>query len=232
MRAFRAVDEEASCYQFIEGHQKTLDSYYGRIKVTSTAPDWINNRGTIVVFAENEDGTKLYGGARIQMSDGVNPLPIESAISSKDPTIHKYVKKGTAEICGLWNSKEVTGMGIGSIILGRVTAALCGLLPLDTIFMLCAPVTVRMCGRVGCIIFTKVGNNGIFYYPKEDFIATAMVIPDPLELSHADPGERLIILNLRENPRQILVQAGPKGKLKVSYNLEIPKILTADYYLS
>jgi len=232
IRAFRAVDEEASCYRFLEEHQKMLNLYYEGVKVTSSTPDWIYNAGTIVVLVESEDQSKLYGGARIQMADGINPLPIETAISSKDPAIHRYVKQGSAEICGLWNSKEVSGMGIGSIILGRVTAAICGFLPLDTIYMLCAPVTVRMCSRVGCMIFTKVGKNGIFYYPKEDFIATAMVIPDPGELSHADLGERSKILALRLNPYQTIIEEGPKGSMSVTYNLEIPAITIADYYLA
>lgn len=230
IRAFRAIDDIESCYRFLEGHTKILE-IYGVTKVTSLNPDWVYNAGTIVVMVENEDQTKVYGGARIQMYDGVLPLPIQTAIGHYDPKIHALVTKGSAEICGLWNSREVTGMGIGSIILGRVTCALVGMLPLVKTFMLCAPVTVKMCTSVGCVMVKEIGNNGLFYYPKDDLIATAMVIPDPKTIINAEELERNWIFNLRSNPVVTIQETTARGPLEIAFDLEIPEIKFENFYV-
>jgi hypothetical protein len=44
-----------------------------------------------------------------------------------------------------------------------------------------------------------VGNNGTFYYPKQDLIATTMVVTDLDELSTAEPGHREAIFTIRQN---------------------------------
>lgn len=230
IRAFRAIHDEESCFRFIDGHQKILE-VYGITKITSNNTEWVYNRGTIVVMVESDDQKKVYGGARIQMYDGVMPLPIQSAISRYDAKINDLVDKGSSEICGLWNSREVTGMGIGSIILGRVTGALIGMLPIYKTFMLCAPVTVKMCTSTGCVLVTEIGNNGLFYYPKDDLIATAMVVPDTKTMQHAEPVEREWMFRLRENPSQIITEQTARGPLEIAFNLRIPEIDISDFYL-
>lgn len=162
------------------------------------------------------------GGARVQIADGILPLPIETAIGKYDEKIYAYVKKGSAEICGMWNSKEVAGMGIGSQVLARVGVVLGAQLPIDTYHVLCAPITTRVGKRVGFVIDESLGNNGTFFYPKDDFLATAMVINDPYELPYADPKEKLLIADLRENPIQSKIEVGPKGSYDVNYSLKIP----------
>ena len=229
IRAFRAIDEEESCFRFIDGHQKILE-VYGITKITSNNTEWVYNRGTIVVMVENEDGSKVYGGARIQMYDGVMPLPIQTAISRYDSKINQLVDKGSSEICGLWNSREVTGMGIGSIILGRVTGALIGMLPIYKTFMLCAPVTVKMCTSTGCVLVTEIGNNGLFYYPKDDLIATAMVVPDTRTMEHAEPVEREWMFKLREKPNQVIIENTARGPLEIDFHLGVPVIDVSDFY--
>ena len=230
IRAFRAIDDIDSCFNFLAGHQRILE-IYGITKITSNNHDWIYNPGTIVIMVENEDRSKVYGGARIHLYDGENALPIQTAVSNYDPKIDQLVEKGSSEICGLWNSKEVIGMGIGSIILGRVTSSLTSRLPIKKTFMLCAPATVKMCSRVGCTLITEIGNNGLFYYPKDDLIATAMIIPDPDTLIHAEDNERELIFNLRNNPIQEKLEKGPKGEYKVEYNLELPEMNYSDFFL-
>jgi len=221
VRAFVAPDDPEACMRFYEGHSKLLEIYYGIAKITSGNVDWIQHRNTIVVIVEDETGTKTYGGARVQMADGVLPLPIETAIGKYDPKIYEYVRKGSAEICGMWNSKEVAGMGIGSLILCRVSVALMSQLPIDRVHVLCAPITTRMGRRVGAEIDTSLGNDGTFYYPKDDFIATAMVIPDVDTVNNADPNERNLIQELRKDPVQTRTESGPKGSYDVNYNLKI-----------
>lgn len=224
IRAFRAIDDQEACLKFIEGHRRLLEIHFGVAKVTSTNVDWVKSEHTIVIIVENETGDKVYGGARVQMVDGEIPLPIEHALGHYDPKIFDVVKPGCAEICGMWNSMEVAGMGIGSLILCRVSVAIVNQLPVDKIYMLCAPVTTRMGKRVGAVIEDSLGDKGIFFYPKDDFVATAMAILDVDDLVHAEEKERLNILELRNKPNQLKIEKGPKGEFEVMYQLEIPNL--------
>jgi hypothetical protein len=78
IRAFRAVDEPGTCLKFIEGHRRVL-SIYGIENITTNTTDWMYQRSIFVIVVETLDGSKLYGGVRIQVADGINPLPIETA---------------------------------------------------------------------------------------------------------------------------------------------------------
>ena len=46
-------------------------------------------------------------------------------------------------------------------------------------------------------------------------------------LDHADPKEKLLIADLRENPVQSKIEVGPKGSYEVHYNLKIPARATS-----
>ena len=222
IRAFRAVDDYDASMRFIEGHRRLLEIHFGVAKVTSSNNEWVKSESTIVLIVENEDGTKVYGGGRVQMVDGKIPLPIQHALGHYDPKINEMVKPGCAEICGMWNSMEVAGMGIGSLILGRICVAVVNQLPIDKIYVLCAPVTTRMGKRVGAVVEESLGDKGIFFYPKDDFVATAMAIYDVDTLVHAEEKERQAIFDLRSNPNQTKTEKGPKGEFEVNYKLEIP----------
>ncbi|SMO81346.1 hypothetical protein [Solitalea koreensis] len=221
IRVFKAPNDPDTCVRFVEGHQRLLEIHYGIAKVTSGGAEWTTHENTIVIVAENLEGTKVYGGARVQLADARVPLPIETAIGKYDSSIHTMANKGSAEICGLWNSREVAGLGIGSIFMARVGIAICDQLPVDKVFFLCAPVTVRIGKRIGGEVETALGDNGIFYYPKDDFVATSMIIRDPLTLNKAEPVEHERIMSLRQNPIQQKNESGPKGSLEVDYQLEI-----------
>lgn len=223
VRAFFAPDDPEACMRFYEGHSKLLQIYFGINKITSGNQDWISHRNTVVVIVEDDTGAKTYGGARVQIADGVLQLPIEMAIGKYDPKIYTDVVPGSAEICGLWNSKEVAGMGIGSLILSRVCVALMTQLPVKNVHVLCAPITTRGAKRVGAVIDTSLGNEGVFYYPKDDLVATAMIIRDIHEVSSAEQVEKDLIFNLRANPNQIRTETGPKGSFEVNYQLGLPQ---------
>lgn len=224
IRAFRAIDDQEACMKFIEGHRRLLEIHFGVAKVTSSSQDWVKSENTIVIIVEDETGEKVYGGARVQMVDGKIQLPIEHALGHYDPRIFDFVKTGCAEICGMWNSMEVAGMGIGSLILCRVCVSIVNQLPIEKIYVLCAPVTTRMGKRVGAVVEESLGDKGIFFYPKDDFVATAMAILDVDVLAHAEEKERENIFELRETPNQLKIEKGPKGEFEVLYQLEIPKL--------
>lgn len=228
IRTFKAPDDPEACEKFIVGHQKLLE-IFGISKITSNRQDWVDDEHTIVILVEDKDTRAVYGGARVQMVSNRFSLPIETAIGKYDDKIYEMINQdqlqgGTCEICGLWNSREVAGMGIGSYILSRVGVAITKQLPVVSLFVLCAPITVKMGLRLGCTVERELGNDGLFYYPKDDLIATVMRLKDVDDLSLATDVEREKILSLRQNPHQFVVERGPKGAFEVEYNLEIPHL--------
>lgn len=228
IRTFKAPDDPEACEKFIIGHKKLLE-IFGITKITSNRQDWVDDENTIVILVEDKETKIVYGGARLQVVSGKYSLPIEIALGKYDAAIHEMVKAdfhsgGASELCGLWNSREVAGMGIGSYILCRVGASIASQLALGSIFVLCAPITVRMGKRVGAVVENTLGNEGLFYYPKDDLIATAMRLRDIYDLNHADQTEQEKILSLRENPHQLIMERGPKGTFEVEYNLKIPNL--------
>jgi len=192
--------------------------------ITSARLLWMDDPDTYVIMVESEDGEKVYGGARIQQARGNLPLPVEDAVTKFDPNIHTFVKEriaeGTGELCGLWNSREVAGLGIGSIYLSRIGVALAQQLKLNSLFALCAPATVKNSNRVGFVVDERLGNQGTFYYPKEGLVATSVILTDVPVLSTADPDERPKIFELSEHPVQIANELSPRGKeLILDYDL-------------
>lgn len=224
IKAFRAINNTEACQKYIDGHRKILE-IYGVTKVTSANTDWASDPASFVIMVESASTGKILGGARIQVAQGSLPLPIEEAVGEMDSSIYNIIKEygkgATGELCGLWNSREVAGMGIGSIFLGRVGVAITTQLNLNSVFALCSPATLANCKRVGFIIEKSLGNNGTFYYPKEDLLATALVIPNPVTIENAELLERESILNLRQKPRQRKTEIGPKGEIEVEYDLII-----------
>lgn len=227
LRAFRAIDDPASCELFIEGHTRVLTSI-GVTKVTSSRHDWMFNPAAFVIIVESLDKSQVYGGARIHVAGGSQLLPIEEATGRLDETVYQMVKsyaiEGTGEVCGLWNSREIAGYGIGSIFMLRATIAITSQLGLKSLLALCAPYTVDMAKSVGYKLEDSVGNAGTFYYPKLDLIATAMALPDINLLTLADEQEKNAIFNLRNNLAIIRIEELRGKKIEIHYEISIDKI--------
>jgi hypothetical protein len=226
IKVFRAVDNVDLCQKYVDGHVRVL-AIYGITMITSAKVQWFEDPDTYVIMVESEDGEKLYGGARVQVAKGNYELPIENAIKKFDPSILQIVEDsiplGTGELCGLWNSREVAGLGIGSIYLGRVGVAVAMSLKLHNLFALCAPATVKNCMRVGFEVEERLGDRGGFFYPKEGLVATAVTLHDVAMLSKAEEDEKFKILALRDNPIQDVEDLSARGKkLEISYNLVLP----------
>lgn len=228
IRTFRAPDDPEACQKFIIGHKKLLE-IFGITQITSNRQDWVDDPSTIVILVEHMETKVVYGGARVQIVSKQFPLPIQTAIGKYDEKIFDLINEdvargGTCEICGLWNSREVAGMGIGSYILSRVGVAIAKQLPVVSLFVLCAPITVKMGLRLGCTVERTLGNEGLFYYPKDDLVATVMRMKNIDDLSLATEVEREKILALRAQPQQTILEKGPKGEYLVKYDLLIPDV--------
>ncbi|NVJ87359.1 MAG: hypothetical protein HWE15_13700 [Algoriphagus sp.] len=212
--AFRAVDDRERCEKFIEGHRMVLESI-GVKKVTSANNDWMFNPDVIVVIVESSEDNMVYGGARIHKANDKFPLPMVEAIEELDSSIKDVINKdldaGTGEICGLWNSRKVTGLGIGAIFMSKACLALTPKLGLTSLYALFAPMTVKLGLEMGYEVLTEVGNNGTFYYPKLDLIATAMKLHDAVNLPKTSEEHRESIFEIRNNKR-LLINENYRGR--------------------
>lgn len=227
LRAFRAIDDPTSCKLFLEGHEQVLTSI-GVTKVTSSKDEWTRNPAAFVLIVESLDRTKVYGGARIHVAGGTQPLPIEQATGMMDDSVFdlvwKYAQNGTGEGCGLWNSREISGYGIGSIFLTRAGVAIAPQIGINSLFALCAPYTVKLSESVGYRLETSIGTNGTFYYPKLDLVATTMILKDLKNLSNTNEENKKAIFELRSNLNCVRVEVLRNKEIEIHYDLEIPNI--------
>ncbi|RRN76941.1 hypothetical protein EIM50_22125 [Pseudoxanthomonas sp. SGD-10] len=225
LRAFRAIDDPKTCELFIEGHTQVLTNI-GVTKVTSSKNEWMYNPAAFVLIVESLDKKKVYGGVRIHVAGGSQPLPIEEATGRLDPSVYDlvydYAQQGTGEFCGLWNSREIAGYGVGSIFLSRACVAISSQIGLNSIMALCAPYTVQMGINSGYEVETSVGNKGTFYYPKLDLIATTMILKDPETLSKAIDEERNAIFRLREHLNIVRLEELRRKEIEIHYEIQIP----------
>ena len=227
LRAFRAIDEPGTCELFIEGHTHVLTSI-GVTKVTSNKNEWTKNPAAFVMTVESLDGKKVYGGARVHVSGGSEPLPIEQATGAMDARIFdlvwRFAQQGTGELCGLWNSREITGYGIGSIFLIRTAAAISYQIGIKSLFALCAPYTIKPVVHIGMELENSIGNNGTFYYPKLDLVATVMLLKDVPTLSKAHDEDKEAIFKIRENLNIVRIEELRHKEIKIHYEIQIPHL--------
>ncbi|RAI86032.1 hypothetical protein [Algoriphagus yeomjeoni] len=218
--AFRAINDPERCQKFIEGHRQVLESI-GVKKVTSANNSWINNPDVIVVIVESDEDGLIYGGARIHRANKDYPLPMVEAIEELDSSIKDVIEKdidaGTGEICGMWNSRKITGLGIGAIFMSKACLALTPKLNLTSLYALFAPVTVKLGLEMGYEILTQVGNNGTFYYPKLDLIATAMKMYDSENLPMTTQEHRDSIFKIRDNDTLEIEENYRGREIKLTY---------------
>ncbi len=228
IRAFRATDDPETCKEFVKGHKKILEDY-GITQLSSSSDNWVNTNSTFVIVVEALNG-KLLGGARIQAANGIIPLPIEMATGSMDARIFGKVKEkainGTGELCGVWNSKEASGLGVGSYFSIQAAMAICHQIGLDSLFILCAPHTLKMFQQYGGSVIIDIGNKGTFYYPKIDLLTTAMFYNDLKTFDDGQVDKKEKLKSLIHTPVQDKVEISPKTEISITiqYNLLLTNI--------
>lgn len=227
IRAFRAVDEPELCDGFIDGHSRVLSSV-GVEQVSSSSHEWKYNPAAFVVLCESMDGSKVYGGVRVHALGGTQCLPMEEATVDMDPSIIDHIngqaKYGTGELCGLWNSIEVAGMGIGAVYLIRSAVSILNQLKLGTLWALCSPFSARIARNYSFLTYPRVGKDGTFYYPKIDLIATVCLLDDSDKFTDGNKEEVDRIFSLREKPQQVVVEKNRGRMLEIEYDLKLPNI--------
>lgn len=224
-RAFKATNDPELCRRFLDGHVQVLKDY-GITNITTNNDQWMRNESVYCIVAE-KDGV-IHGGIRVHMVNHKDPLPVETAIGDMDPRIHEIIleeaPKGAGELCGLWNSKAVAGLGI-SILLVRAGISIVNQFDLTILFTICADYTMPMVKKVGFVVERSIGDDGSFFYPNPNYIAKVLRRINAITLETAEPFDRDRIINLREKPEQLTTEIGKKEqKIEVKYELIIPNI--------
>ncbi len=227
IRAFRAVDDEAACLRYAQEHMEIL-KIFGITKITTANTSWIYNPNVYVILAERKEDGQPVGGARVHLYHPDYTLPMDDAVRDFDPSVKQLLaghneNGGTGEICGLWNARAVAGWGIGTMFLSRAGVAMATQLPMRSMYVLCGEHTIGITLEKGFVIEEKLGNKGTFYYPKEGLVATAAVIEDLNDLSHAKAPDRDVILSLRDNLHQTRMEKSSKLDFEIEYQLELKK---------
>jgi hypothetical protein len=229
---FQAIDEPELCDQYSLGHIKVLRDY-GIENVTTNNNSWMNNPHTYCVVARYSNSKELIGGVRIQIADGIHPLPVEEAIGYLDKTIHEKVNHyaingGIGESCGLWVAKEVKGMNIARYLMwASVSSA--NQLNFSTMLGICAGYTLKLFGEIGFVIDKSLGNQGDFPYPNSDYIAHVIGILNALTLDTTTKTDKDIMLILRKSPIQVKVEKNKRFESTISYNLKYESISKINY---
>lgn len=229
---FRAITEKVKCEQYLKGHMQVMIDY-NVMKITSYNKSWTLNSSAYVLIAENIDTGEMVGGIRVEVAKGVFPLPIETAIGIMDQRIYDLVKHyaingGVGELCGLWNSKSVKGVGI-SFFLTRAAIAIVEQLKVKTMVGICAEYTLKMFTDVGFEINRELGNNGEFPYPDDRYITRSLGILNTETLHSSNAYDKELILDLRKKPIQTRIETGSKGEIDIVYELIVHDIDKSEY---
>jgi hypothetical protein len=226
IRAFRAINELETCNLFSEGHVKILTDY-GITNITTNNTGWMSNPNMYCIIASSFDETEILGGIRLQISDDENYLPVELAIGKMDDKIYPLIKKlredgGVGELCALWNTKKIAGVGI-SMLLTRAGISIVNQLNIKTLVGICADYTLKMFEQVGFVVNKSLGVNGEFLYPNENYKARVLGILNAVSLENTAEFDKARIRSMRENPIQNYVEIGSKNNIEINYNLSFIK---------
>lgn len=230
--AFRAIDEPELCAQYVKGHVKVLTDY-GITKITSNNNTWTNNEHIYCVVAQDTQSSELIGGVRIQLSDGIHPLPVEDAIGKMDSSIYKKVdyyaiNGGIGESCGLWISKKVKSFGISRYLMWASVAS-ANQLNFNTMLGICAGYTLKLFGEIGFVIDESLGERGDFPYPNENYVAHVIGILNAITMETTKQSDKKIMLSLRNNPIQTRTETNKNFSGTISYHLLYKNVSKLEY---
>jgi hypothetical protein len=104
----------------------------------------------------------------------------------------------------------------------------------ESIFALCAPYTVKFAEKVGCRVLKSIGNNGTFYYPKLDLLATIVLLEDAQTVHQAEISEQERIFHIRKNLKQVYIEISPIRQMEVEihYDLRLENVDPAEFKIA
>jgi hypothetical protein len=222
IRAFRAIDDFESCKRFRSGHLGVLEAF--GFKLSSASEEWMFDKKTYVIVIESPDGSHIYGGSRLQFFGPGLELPIKSALKEDIPELSSFLESFSppiVELCGLWNSVAVAGLGIGSIYSIRSALALAGILEFQSVVALCSAYTYRISHKYGFNLVEDLADNGKIFYEGANQYAHITLQNDVRNMLGADELERQRIFEIRDNPKAEFEEIIGDGLSKINYMFEI-----------
>lgn len=219
----RASDDYSLCENFVKGHRQLLavnDVDLGPIDTS-----WFNSSDVYLLVVRRAGESEILGGAKLVVFDKEENLPLLQLLKEDYPELTNYLKdyseNGLIEISGLWNSRSVAGLGLGSEQLIRTSIAICGLLNVATVITFCSPFVTRFAELYGFMPLSKFGQNGSIPFPDNRWMSTINILLDPHVMSKADDIEKEIIFELREQPNQTRNFNSRGKELTIKFELEL-----------
>jgi hypothetical protein len=223
IRAFRPSLDKETSHRFLEGHYEVIRAF--GFKLSSATESWIDDPTSYAIIVESIDRKKVYGGARIHSGASVFPLPVIGAVYEEAPEITGFVQslqgRQFGELCGLWNSMSIAGMGVGSVFSIRAAIALAGLVGIDSLIALCSVHSFRMAHRYGFNLVESVGRSGEIPYAGAKQIARLTYQPDVVSLPNSQELERNAIFSLRTEPVQLANELLRGDSVDINYDLSL-----------
>lgn len=219
----RAADDYLLCENFVQGHRQLLamnDVDLGPIDTS-----WFNSEDVFLLVVRRAYDKEILGGAKLVIFDGRNNLPLLKLLNDDYPELFgflsDYAEKGLVEISGLWNSRSVAGLGLGSEQLIRTSIAICGLLNIETVVTFCSPFVTRFAELYGFTPLSQFGENGSIPFPDNRWMSTINILTDPRIMSKADSAEKSIIFALRGNPIQMKKFISRGKEINIKFELKL-----------
>jgi hypothetical protein len=215
LRLTKAIDDQVTVKKYIKGHEDVL--LHNGVKLSEGYDYWKSLESVYLLVAESIDGELCYGGARLHIWNGIEPLPLQTFLSPIEPLVFEKIDDfakssgGVVEIAGLWNSRLVAGLGLGSEHIIRTSIAVTSYLEPKSVFTFCSPFVSRFADEFGFSPFSSLGVNGRFPFPDERWMSTINYLPDKEDLSKAKVEESVKISNIRKQ-RKFISEFNDRGR--------------------
>lgn len=219
----RASSNYSLCENFVRGHHQLLS--VNDVDLGPIDTSWFSSTNVYLLIVRRAGINEILGGAKLVISDGRGNLPLMKLLIDDYPELEDYLSEynesGLVEISGLWNSRSVAGLGLGSEHLIRTSIAICGFLEVSTIITFCSPFVTRFAELYGFSPLMKFGTNGSIPFPDDRWMSTINILSDPHLMSNANDYEREIIFNLREEPNQTRKFNSRGKQITIKFELEL-----------
>lgn len=220
---YRAKDHPGVCEKFSIGHRALLE--INDVDLGPIDKSWYHSEFVYLLVVESAINGEILGGSKLVIYNGKDNLPLQNLLIDDYPELNsllsKFYSRGLVEISGLWNSRAVAGLGLGSEHLIRTSIAVCSFLPVATVITFCSPFVTRFASLYGFKPLDSFGINGSIPFPDERWMSTINYLDDINGMQSADAKERARIEELRRIPSSVQ-EYNDRGKsLRIQYSLAL-----------
>lgn len=223
IRAFRAVDDPASCTTYVQEHVRVLEDI-GVFSALKPDLSWCSDPHVIVLVAEHPT-LGMVAGIRLHEASPANILPMERSLAPLDPSVvgilDELLPHGNAEIAGLWNAHRFAGRGVPMLLM-EACVAIASRIHVRTLVTFIAEYVAPYAAKTGFALMASLDSGAVFNYPVAGIRTYAMVLGDVLTMATAESAHRKRILSLRLRPHQLRPERPKTVDLNVQYRLLEP----------